>query len=451
MFRRRSATLAPLRILLLLAALPASAAEPAPPRALWTPIPSAPLRTAGSGEAPAVRVRLDLDELGRVARSEVLEIQPSGQYDALFRDEVTAVLSRWRFSPAVQDGRPVPASLRWTIQFRPRGARAAEEPALSFGHGEQPFVATGAQRRDEQRRVVLGLPEEQRRKLLEEQCAAAEPLLGPRRTQASGPHFLVITDIDQPGVADALLNNFEATYAACYGLLGDSLGDQPTNSRVVAYVFTHVSQYKEFVERIRGFEWSAGFYAPTGMLAFHAEMPTNAALLAVMLHETTHAFLDRHVVRPGIPFPRWFDEGFAEYVGNSDIEKGRLVPGGHKRVAQFEFADATSGEVRLADTAAATRAREARQAQREGTALTLSEIMKADAATFYGAKRTSFYAQSFFAVHFLRHGRPGWTAKFPDFLLYLAEGYPADAAFRRVYGAPPGDFEDEYQRYMKKF
>ena len=54
-------------------------------------------------------------------------------------------------------------------------------------------------------------------------------------------------------------------------------------------------------------------------------MSTSEALLGTMMHEATHAFVDRHMTEPGRYLPRWLGEGFAEYVGYSEVRKGRLI------------------------------------------------------------------------------------------------------------------------------
>ena len=81
-------------------------------------------------------------------------------------------------------------------------------------------------------------------------------------------------------------------------------------------------------------EWSDGFYDPAGLFAFHLEVASMESLLGIMMHEATHAYVDRYLVQPGSYLPRWLGEGFAEYVGNSEIRKGKLIPG---RTAKDKF------------------------------------------------------------------------------------------------------------------
>ena len=72
--------------------------------------------------------------------------------------------------------------------------------------------------------------------------------------------------------------------------------------------------------------------------------------------------------------------------------------------------------------------------------------------TFYGTKVDLYYTQGWLAVHFLRHGRPEWVdGAFPKFLLYVAEGYPADQALSTAYGVSAHDLEASYQKYVKSF
>ena len=45
----------------------------------------------------------------------------------------------------------------------------------------------------------------------------------------------------------------------------------------------------------------------------------------------------------------------------------------------------------------------------------------------------------------------GWDEeKFPQLMLYVAEGYPPLEAFKQVYG-DPDELDDAFQRYIRKF
>jgi hypothetical protein len=304
--------------------------------------------------------------------------------------------------------------------------------------------------RHDYRARILAMETAARLKIADGIAAQAEALIKKgQRVSASNEWFAVVTDFGGQKQADAILQNVGATYAALFALLGERIPPRQRIEQIRVYVFETKAQYQALVARTAPFEGSAGMYFPAGVMAFHVEMPTNGFLVTAMLHESTHAFNDRHLARRGVTLPRWLDEGFAEYVGNSDIKKGKLVPGGHER--QQEVAAGAYGAV-FWETPSKARTEAAQRAQRKKRALTLEEIIAAGPETFYGKDVELYYTQGWLAVHFLRHGRPGWVDDaFPKFLLFVAEGYPADQALRSAYGVSAGELEASYQKYVKSF
>jgi len=54
-------------------------------------------------------------------------------------------------------------------------------------------------------------------------------------------------------------------------------------------------------------------------------------------------------------------------------------------------------------------------------------------------------------VHFLRHGEDSWAdERFPELLLYVAEGYPSDEVVRRIYGDLDA-LEARFDEYVRRF
>ena len=425
-----------------------------PPVALLKPMPVTPTATAGTGLTPLVRLKLSIDASGRVTAVEVLEIDPPSAYDNHFREEAVRAMSRWRFEPARRDGRPVPTDLTWAIRFtalesRPESADSESEFSLSLISSAGPDEA-----RDLWRRDILMLPRAQRERLLADLVATAEQQITPaERREASNDGWVVVTDLSGDGVEKTLLQNLAATFSFAYEILSPAIPDQPAQGKMRAYVFRSKAQYQALVSSARAFEWTGGFYHPAGFLAFHSEVPAVEFLLSILIHESTHALLDRHIARPGVLLPRWLDEGFAEYMGNSDIEGGKLVPGRHRKAyTARRMVPGIEGATVRTESMAKAEARVAKRAVRERSAPELAQLFAVDSKTFYGEDRDLFYSQSWLAVHFLRHGRPGWAAdQFPRFFLYAAEGYPAGEAFRRVYGLEPTVLDEEFRAYVKKF
>ncbi len=405
---------------------------------LRNPKPAPPFEAAGSGVAPEVSLEITVDERGRVAGVRTLEIEPSTPFDAAFERAAREALLEWRYAPALEDGLPVPKTLRWTYQFGELPGEAGDFHRGPWWLLDDP---------EDLLRRVWAMPDEMRRRKLDEEARKAEAFLHrPNRRRADSPRFVVVSDSDEASVAEAVAGNLEATFNVLDDLL--AIAPEPERYKVVVYVYRSRSSFAGLMESIEDYEWVDGYYHPLGLIALHLEMATGEAVLGMLLHEATHAYLDRHVTRPGIPFPRWLNEGFAEYVDNSDIRKGTLVPGrvprGRFRLAVGRLVRETPGStLSLADV---------KRTIRQGNGLSLEQILAAGPDVFYGEKRGLYYPTSWLLVHFLRHGAPSWAEReFRDLVLYIAEGYAAREAIETVYRAPLSALDGEFVRYLETF
>ncbi len=411
-----------------------------PPLAIYKPNPEPPLETAGTGLGPLVRARLEIDAKGKVAAVTVVSIEPGSPFDSHFRRAAREALLMWRFRPALKGGRPAATALDLAIRFEPRtftGRPWQRARELSLALEEERY---------DRRRRFLALPDEQRLRLLEDLTRRAEAQINAaRRIEVDSDRFLLVTDAANGNVAERLLRDLEAAFAATMDLFGKRIPAQPAPGKTRAYVYASEQEYANLVAEGEGFEWSSGFYHPAGLLALHLDWPTDDHVLVCLVHEATHALVDRHLVRPGVSLPRWLDEGFAEYMGASRIEEGRLVPGARRtRLRGLRFippveADEAGGQG-------------AGRGGRAGGRLTLADLIASTSDLFYGERREEYYSQAWLAVHYLRHGRKGWDEdEFPRFMLYVAEGFPAGASFQRVYGLDLTELEEEYRRYVDRF
>jgi len=416
-----------------------------PPIPLRTPPPMVPEETAGSGLAPEARVRISIDARGAVAAVEVLTIEPVTENDALYRAELVETLSRWRYAPQRRDGVPEPTRLEWRVRFP---AREAADAAPAPGGGPLATLALAGADAESRRSRILALPDPQRLALLSAQVATARALLAPGRTrEASTDHVVVYSDADEPETAAKVAGNVEAIFRTLALELLPGIAQLPERLKLQVVAYRSRSSYAALLGAMPFYEWSAGFYSPAGLIAFHLEQPTSDAATSLLLHEATHAFLDRHIVRRGVALPRWLGEGFADYVGNSEIRKGRLVPGRTVR-GRYEL---WRGGISRIDTGGGLQIDRVKQALKKGRGLSVPELLESTPETFYGEDRELFYGSAWLLVHFLRDGSPGWAAeRFPNLLLYLAEGYPAASAVRTLYGAPAG-LDAAFRDYVKDF
>ncbi|HXT52401.1 MAG TPA: energy transducer TonB [Thermoanaerobaculia bacterium] len=410
------------------------------PLAIHAPPLQIPEETAGSGLAPEAAVKISIDARGDVTKVDVVSIVPASDYDEFFRKGLVGTISQWRFAPATEDGKPVASTLDWRVRFPAKPAQATGMVGISV-----PLPGSDAEQR---RSTVLALPQEQRRKLLAAQTVNAMRFLDPKRKRdAASPRFAVHTDADDPKLAATVANNLETIYDVLAQELLPGISLQKEAYKIQVVVYRERASFQAMRQEMPSYEWSSGFYSAAGMIAFDLQQPSAEAVMSLLLHEATHAFLDHHVVRPGVPLPRWLGEGFADYVGNSRIQDGRLRPG-KTLTRTFEM---QIGRVRNVRTVAGGRLEEAKQALRQGKGLGVRTMLDTWPGIFYRGDTSLYYASSWLLVHYLRDGAPGWAQeRFPRLVLYLAEGYPQIAAFRSVYGEPEAA-DDDFRKYVKAF
>ena len=432
----------------LLAGLIALGTGPAPERAedrnrtavpLYIPSVSSPIETAGSGLGPEVRVRLRVDASGRTLAVEVLRIEPSSAHDDLFRADVQKALLRSRFAPALHDGAAVEAQVPLTVRYLPlTGAAATGNDSLRPGPLREDQLEREALE-------ILGLDPKTRQGLLDLITQdALRHFRGPT-TRVDAGRFTVYAGADSAAFVRAIAANLQALFTFLEKGFNPPVSPQPDDGRFVVLVFDTMREYQSLSTSFDGgFDWSQGFYMPHGMLGFHRQVPTDEDLLGTLLHEATHAYVDRHVVRPGVPLPRWLGEGYAEYIGSSEVRDGKLALG---KLRKRENYRAWFGRIRTRSTVLYA-LDDVKKALRKDESLTLGSIVGMDAEGFYAEGREMNYQLSWLIVHFLHHGRPEWTpGRFAQFLLYIAEGFPAEDALRHSYGAPEA-LEAEFRKYV---
>lgn len=87
------------------------------PRPLERPAPEIPVRIRKQGLSGRVVLNLLIGSDGRVSQTKTLESQPPGVFDEI----ATEAVRRWRFSPALYRGAPVPVWGRQTVEFGGQG------------------------------------------------------------------------------------------------------------------------------------------------------------------------------------------------------------------------------------------------------------------------------------------------------------------------------------------
>ena len=424
---------------------PTEEGEFIPAVVLRKPYLKTPIEAAGTGLSPEGSVVVQVDARGIVTDVQVVKIDPSSDHDEHFQRTVIDTISQWRYAPARRNGVDVPTELRWTVQFMARGK---EKENQGQGAGWR-LTSINVDEVEDNRRRILMLPAPQRITMLRAETAAAVSFMQESsRRKVESVRFTVYSDAADDGPAETVAGNMEVLFKALDDLLGDSIDAQLERYKLVVIMYEDKKAFMDYKRATRMSAWASGFYQHVGMLALSRDMFTNESLQSTLLHEGTHAFLDKHVIKPGGGIPRWLNEGFAEYIGNSRIKKGVLIPG---KTMPGQIYQSAWGMV-LGASFQTISVEVVREAIRQDRALSIPEILDADAGTFYGEKRHLFYPMSWLLVHYLQHGRESWGARqFADFLLYVSEGYPLVESFEAVYGVHPTSLEKEFQRYIRKF
>jgi TonB family protein len=411
---------------------------------LHTPPLMTPVEAAATGIAPEVTVRVLIDVTGRLTEVEVVKVDPSSELDEHFERATRETLLTWRYAPAVKGGQKVESRFEWILKFMELSEQKEGQQA-TFGWRR---LARVEEESRNYRQYILALPLEIRARMLSEHAdKAMEHLDQKEKTRVTTPRFIVYSDAPDKTTAESVAQNMEATFNILAGLLEPWVIPNPEPYRVVVFVYRRQASFEALRAGIPGIEWSQGFYNPLGLIAFHLEMPSGDMLMSVMLHEATHAYLDRYIARVGVLLPRWLDEGFCDYIGGSRIKKKQLIPGKTRGSAVYR----TPWGMQLGPSRTRMTLDEVKVAIKKDKALGMEEMIGAGHQAFYGEKRRQFYMMSWLLIHFLRHGEESWGEdQFPRLVLYVAEGYEPVEALRQIYG-DPADLEPRFLEYVRKF
>ena len=328
-------------------------------------------------------------------------------------------------------------------------ARAVEASGRVSADRSQEYSYAGFTLRD----TVLALPPTERALLRDALCKSAESELDSRNRQAAASDlFVVVTDVPGRGAAQRLLAHLDATRERIASSLGTAGIFRLREEPVHVYVLARADAYQRLLSRAQQLSWSAGFYHPSGFIALNGQWPSHDFLYGYLMHEATHALIDRMVRKTGVEMPRWLEEGFADYIGHADLVRGELRPGRHReRWAGRAFAPKI-GEFVLIPSAARLDAAQVKRIVRSGKRLSLRDLFELDSQSFYGADRRRYYTQSWMTVEFLHHGRADWdTTAFPQFFRAVASGAPIREAFVSTYGSAPEDLDEAFRQFALRF
>lgn len=246
---------------------------------------------------------------------------------------------------------------------------------------------------------------------------AEHPTLAERKwLDINGPNFRIMSVLGRERTVE-LLRHLEVMRAS----LGN-VHEAPTHESSVPTIIIAVDNHDDYVS-IGAPDYSAGFFVSNlreNAILIHDT--DDSAGIQIVLHEYAH-YLNKQSGR--IRYPRWFEEGNAEYLSYS-------------RVADHAFEFAMTPERHLA-------------AMNFASWLPLRRVLQVNDVTALTEEEAAlFYGQSWLLVHYLR--------SMPDADLTLAEklrtysgmasdGASAIDAFEGAFGVEVVQFEQELLRY----
>ena len=224
--------------------------------------------------------------------------------------------------------------------------------------------------------------------------------------EASSPHFLVYGDLDEKDARD-YAERLERVDRLLRTVTKAPDTEAERANRVTVYVVPDMAT----VERLYGGEGVGGFYRADaqGSIAVTPRSMKNLSEYmrpqAVLFHEYTHAIL---VGSSPVPYPKWLQEGFAEFFGTMEArDDGSLIIGGLPLIRGFALAEQNQMSVR--------------------------ELLTAEQRKLSDEDVSHLYARGWALVHMLmlKKDRAGQLDKY---MQLVAKGVPSLSAGEQAFG-----------------
>ncbi len=262
-------------------------------------------------------------------------------------------------------------------------------------------------------------------------CAVSSPALAksvPLKIESE--NIVFYGDIDKDMAMDRV-NKWETYRKMVYALSG--IANPPADDvKLTIYGFDNTRALQEFTGRLgSGLAgvYTQGIDGPIFLTSVNEKASQEGFSEQVGLHEYTHHVLNAFVAQG---FPRWYDEGFANFLSTMIIEDGKVVVGdpsaGHIKQIKLKRADWIDPETVLS-------------AKSFYPNYTGREWRKGGP--------TSFYAQSMLYVHYMRN-TPKYNDKLSEYLKMIeVPGVSMIEAFEQTFDISIDKFHREAARYFR--
>ncbi|MEM1019450.1 MAG: hypothetical protein AAGJ09_03055 [Pseudomonadota bacterium] len=217
------------------------------------------------------------------------------------------------------------------------------------------------------------------------------------------------------------MEDFDAFLRAFTGLTAD-----PPPDRFDLYLVRSADELRRYTPLPPSID---GFYqaTPTGTAAFSARSKTMSGDPAklwystsqqILFHEYAHHFMERYFP---YPYPRWYSEGFAEYVSTVQFKRKKIIVGG--------FAKGRVGALLY------------------GAWLPMDVLLSPQTMPLGERETAAFYAQSWLLAHYMLSS-PERLKKLQDFLSKFSTQDSVAEDFRDSFAMPIGQLGRELREYL---
>jgi len=204
---------------------------------------------------------------------------------------------------------------------------------------------------------------------------------------------------------------------------------QPDKQKLTIYAFDDVPDLAKFAG-MRGVAgvYTQGFDGPLMITPLKGALDQDSFNNQVALHEYSHHILHGYMDRA---FPRWYDEGFANFLSTFTLEDGTIQLG---RAAAKHARGLMRGGPKWVDI--------------EDVIGAIRVYPFADRGSKRGILLNQFYAQSWLYVHYL-YSNKELNMRLGDYLDRLDAGEEPISAFENGFGITTKEFHKAAKRYFK--
>jgi len=203
----------------------------------------------------------------------------------------------------------------------------------------------------------------------------------------------------------------------------------PDKKKLTIYAFDNDSQLRSFTGMggIAGV-YTQGYDGPIMMTPLSDSRKQDTFQNQVALHEYSHHVLHGYM---DTAYPRWYDEGHANYLSTFTMRDGTLQVG---RAAAKHARELMPGRLKWVDV--------------EDVISAIRVYPFADKGRKRGMMMNQFYAQSWLYVHYL-HSDKQLSSRLDDYLALINSGTEPLKAFEQGFGISPQEFHKAAKKYFE--